>query len=176
MIGALRIPYRPVPVGMLECAPVNRASFPPMAMSRAQEPDPGKMPAIRILVVEDHAPTGKAIAALLQGSLGRSRPAGRPLTVQTVRDAESALEAIADAPPDIVVMDISLPGMNGIEATRRLREIAPAVPVIIHSRSDTDVYRAMAAQVGVRAFVSKQRTAQELAPSIRSILGEATGI
>ena len=130
-------------------------------------------PAIRILIVEDHVPTGKAIAALLHGALGRCAPAGRTMTVATVRDAESALEAVSAAPPDVIVMDISLPGMNGIEATRRLRDIAPTVPVIIHSRSDTDVYRAMAAEAGVRAFVSKQDTANALPVSIRSVLDEA---
>lgn len=137
--------------------------------------DPGKSPAIHILIVEDHQPTGDAVTALLLGTLGRTPPTGRALAVRTVRDAESALESIVNAPPDVVVMDISLPGMNGIEATRRLRDIAPAVPVIIHSRNDTEVYRAMAAEVGVRAFVSKQRTAQDLACSIRRVLESDDG-
>ena len=144
-----------------------------MTMSPTEGPDTDGSPAIRILIVEDHVPTGKAIAALLHGTLGRSTPAGRSMTVATVRDAESALESVRDAPPDVVVMDISLPGMNGIEATRRLRDIAPAVPVIIHSRNDTNVYRAMAAEAGVRAFVSKQDTASQLPVSIRSVLEES---
>lgn len=143
-----------------------------MTMPPTEGPDPDSSPAIRILIVEDHVPTGKAIAALLHGTLGRCAPAGRTMTVATVRDAESALESVSVAPPDVVVMDISLPGMNGIEATRRLRDIAPGVPVIIHSRSDTDVYRTMAAEAGVRAFVSKQDTASELPVSIRSVLEE----
>ena len=147
-----------------------------MAMPPTEGPDTDSTPAIRILVVEDHVPTGKAIAALLEGTLGRCAPAGRAMTVATVRDAESALESVSAAPPDVVVIDISLPGMNGIEATRRLRDIAPTLPVIIHSRSDTDVYRAMAAEAGVRAFVSKQDTARKLPTSIRSVLEQpATG-
>ncbi|MGC8517553.1 MAG: response regulator [Steroidobacteraceae bacterium] len=130
-------------------------------------------PPIRILIVEDHVPTGQAIEALLHGAFGCGAPDGRTMTVATVRDAESALESVSAAAPDVVVMDISLPGMNGIEATRRLRDIAPTVPVIIHSRSDTDVYRAMAAEAGARAFVSKQDTATALPIAIRSILEEA---
>ena len=144
-----------------------------MTMPPTEGPDTPSTPAIRILIVEDHVPTSKAIAALLYGTLGLGTPAGRPMTVATVRDAESALESVSAAPPDVVVMDISLPGMNGIEATRRLRDIAPSVPVIIHSRSDTDVFRAMAAEAGVRAFVSKQDTASQLPVSIRSVLEQS---
>ena len=128
---------------------------------------------IRILIVEDHVPTGQAIEALLRGSLGAPPMRGRSLEVATAHDAESALERIAAEPPDLVVMDISLPGMNGIEATRRLRAIAPAMPVVIHSRNDSEVYRCMAAEAGVTAFVSKQRTVQDLVPSIRAILTES---
>jgi DNA-binding NarL/FixJ family response regulator len=141
----------------------------------AEGSEPGKSPAIRILIVEDHEPTVEAVTALLQGTLGRTPPVGRALAVRAVRDAESALESIINAPPDVVVMDISLPGMNGIEATRRLRDIAPAIPVIIHSRNDTEVYRTMACEAGVRAFVSKQRTAQELVFSIRRVLQSEAG-
>lgn len=140
-----------------------------MPEPREDAPDPQGFRDIRILIVEDHEPTGRAVTALLRGALGPS-PFGGALDVATVPDAESALARVTHDPPDIVIMDISLPGMNGIEATRRLRAIAPALPVIIHSRSDTDLHRAMAAAAGVRVFISKQRTAQELPPSIRVIL------
>jgi DNA-binding NarL/FixJ family response regulator len=146
-----------------------------MTMPPMEVADSARRAAIRILIVEDHVPTGKAIAELLQGTLGHCTPAGRTMTVATVRDAESALESVSAGPPDVIVMDISLPGMNGIEATRRLRDIAPSVPVIIHSRSDTDVYRAMAAEAGVRAFVSKQDTASQLPRSIRTVLEQVAG-
>jgi DNA-binding NarL/FixJ family response regulator len=144
-----------------------------MTMPSADGPDADRFPAIRVLIVEDHAPTSQAICALLHGTLGRGTHAGRAMAIATVRDAESALKSVAAAPPHVVVMDISLPGMNGIEATRRLRDIAPRVPVIIHSRSDSQVYRSMAAAAGVHAFVSKQDTASLLPASIRSVLEES---
>jgi two-component system invasion response regulator UvrY len=143
-----------------------------MTMPPADRPAKERLPAIRVLIVEDHAPTSQAICALLHGTLARGTHTVRAMTVATVRDAESALKSVATAPPDVVVMDISLPGMNGIEATRRLRDIAPRVPVIIHSRSDSQVYRSMAAAAGVHAFVSKQDTASLLPASIRSVLEE----
>ncbi len=140
-----------------------------MPKPREGAPDAGRFRDIRILIVEDHEPTGRAVTALLKGILGPGSFGGA-LDVVTVPDAESALARVTHDPPDIVIMDISLPGMNGIEATRRLRDLAPALPVIIHSRSDTDLHRSMAAAVGVRAFISKQRTAQELPSSVRVIL------
>ena len=134
------------------------------------DPPTGRQREIRILIVEDDAPTSKAVTELLLGTLGREPALNRPLTVATVQDAETALERIANDTPDMVLMDISLSGMNGIEATRRIRDIAPAVPVIIHSRSDTEVYRARAAAAGASGFVSKQRTAEELGPMALSLL------
>ena len=144
-----------------------------MELLREEVPVPGKSGAAHILIVEDHEPTISAMAALLRSRLEPLRSVGGSLIVKTLPDAESALRLITHSPPDVVVMDISLPGMNGIEATRRLREIAPSVPVIINSRSDTDVYRAMAAAAGVRAFISKQHTARDLVPAILSILHDA---
>lgn len=144
-----------------------------MESFREEDPGPAKSGAAHILIVEDHEPTSSAIAALLRSRLEPLQSAGRSLTVKTLPDAESALKLIADSQPDVVVMDISLPGMNGIEATRRLRAVAPSVPVIINSRNDTDVYRAMAAAAGVSAFISKQHTAEDLVPAILSILDGA---
>lgn len=136
--------------------------------------DPAAAPSrdIRILIVEDHRATGKAVTALLQATLGHRTPGGRAMCITTARDAENALESVTAAPPDVLIMDISLPGMNGIEAAARLRDIAPTLPVIIHTRNDSDVYRAMAARAGVRAFVSKQDTASQLPAALRGILDE----
>ncbi len=154
---------------MFQCAVVRSMNSTLMPEPREVAPDPGRGRDIRILIVEDHAPTGRAVAALLKGTLGPG-PFGSAIDVVTVPDAESALARVTHDPPDVVIMDISLPGMNGIEATRRMRDLAPALPVIIHSRSDTDLHRSMAAAVGVRAFISKQCTAQELPSSIQVIL------
>ena len=155
---------------MLHCGANTRAGDLTMTTCNPCDPATGQQREIRILIVEDHAPTSKAVTELLLGTLGREPALNRPLTVATVQDAETALERIASDPPDMVLMDIGLAGMNGIEATRRIRNIAPAVPVIIHSRSDTEVYRARAAAAGASGFVSKQRTAEELGPMALSLL------
>lgn len=141
-------------------------------MASPEVPEDVKCRAHRILVVEDHVPTAKAVEALLQATLVRCLPPGEDMTVATLHDAESALASMTHSLPGVVVMDISLPGMNGIEAARRLREMVPTLPVIIHSRSDTEVYRTMATAAGARAFVSKRDTARELPELIRRLLEE----
>lgn len=141
-----------------------------MTTCNPDEPPTGHRREFRILIVEDHAPTSKTVTELLLGTLGGDPAFDGSLSISAVRDAETALERIAGDPPDLVVMDIGLPGMNGIEATRRIRHVAPAIPVVIHSRSDTDVYRARATEAGANGFISKQRTAEELGPMVRGLL------
>lgn len=140
-----------------------------MRDAREADPSDNRQEVFGILIVEDHAPTRTALAALLPAVLQRSMPQRR-FCVVTAPDAETALDLIAAQAPDLVVMDISLPGMNGIDAVRRLRRTMPDLPVIIHSAKDMDIYRSMAAEVGARAFVSKQRTVQDLPASILSVL------
>ncbi len=141
-----------------------------MTTCNPDEPPTGHRREFRILIVEDHAPTSKTVIELLLGTLNRDPAFDGFLSISAVRDAETALEQIAVDPPDVVVMDIGLPGMNGIEATRHIRHVAPAVPVVIHSRSDTDVYRTRATEAGANGFISKQRTAEELGPMVRGLL------
>jgi len=141
-----------------------------MTTCNPSDPPTGHRREIRILIVEDHAPTSKAVTELLLGALGHASAVDGFVTIAAVRDAETALERITGQPPDVVVMDIGLPGMNGIEATRRIHQLAPTVPVVIHSRNDSKVYRTKAAEAGASGFISKQRTAEELSAMVRDLL------
>ena len=71
-----------------------------------------------------------------------------------VQEAEGLLQALR---PDLVVMDVMLPGVNGLEGTRRLKRQDPALRVILLSayRDSADVFRSAAREVGAEAFVSK---------------------
>jgi DNA-binding NarL/FixJ family response regulator len=116
-----------------------------------------------LLVVEDHAATRAAVAALLSLAL--------PACVVEVADsAEAALRQCEASAPDLVVMDIVLPGMNGIDAARHLIQRHTDLLVVMHTNSDSAIFIEASAAAGAHAFVSKGRTASDLVPAIQSLL------
>jgi DNA-binding NtrC family response regulator len=100
-----------------------------------------KKNAAKILVVDDEPAMRNGLAAML----GR-----HGLEVRTADGGEEALELFAEMPADLVVTDRRMPGMDGVELTRRLHELEPALPVIVVT-ADDDVPTALAA---VRAGAS----------------------
>jgi DNA-binding NarL/FixJ family response regulator len=85
-------------------------------------------------------------------------------------DGESALQAVRDLHPDIVVMDIGLPGMNGIEATRRIIAEFPAVKVIGLSMLLPRRFAAWMAEAGAAALLSKESVVDDLVRIIRDVI------
>ncbi len=83
--------------------------------------------------------------------------------------AEQALELCALQAPELVVMDITLPGMNGIDATRAIKDRSPETLVIMHSSSDAQIYRDEASAAGASAFVAKGRHSGRLASVISGL-------
>ena len=114
-------------------------------------------------MLDDHEPTRSALAALLQEAFS-----GCALLLADT--AERAIEICESHAPTLVVMDIGLPGMDGLEATRLIKARWPATLVVMHSTSDEDVYRNYARVVGASAFVGKGRTASELVATIARLL------
>lgn len=83
-------------------------------------------------------------------------------------DGATAIELASELAPDVVVMDISMPGMDGLEATRRLRA-AGGPAVVMLSLKDDAASRARATEAGARAFVSKNEPAGDLVDAIRRL-------
>ena len=122
--------------------------------------------AAALLIVEDHAPTRAAVQSLL----GAAFPACRLLTAGS---AERALELCAEDAPHVVVMDIVLPGIDGIEATRRIKSLLPDTGVVMLSSHDLAIYRDAATGAGAGSFVTKSRTFWDLVPAVNSLLPAA---
>jgi len=119
----------------------------------------------KVLIVEDHAATRNAVSALLAWAFP-----GCELLIAP--SAEGAFLLCDSEVPDLVIMDIALPGMNGIEATRHIKMRYPGTQVVMHSNSDMQVYQDESRLAGAVAFVSKRRTSLELVPVITRLFSQ----
>ncbi len=112
---------------------------------------------LRILVVEDDFLVSELIQNLLQG-MGLD-------CIGSVMDGNRAVETARISKPDVILMDIAMPGLDGLEATRRIQEICPTPVVVLTAYESPDlVQRAHAAGVG--AYLVKPPTAPELERAI----------
>ena len=91
-------------------------------------------------------------------------------------DAVSAIEGACTCNPEVILMDVSMPGMNGIAAARRLVELKPEVPIILVSQYKNRVYAEEAMRIGIKAVVLKQSAVSELAAAIPAVMAGGTFI
>jgi DNA-binding NarL/FixJ family response regulator len=115
----------------------------------------------RVLIVDDHPVFRDGLAGLLTTLPGVE-------VTGTAATAEEALTAISETAPDVILMDINLPGASGVEAARRASQIAPAAAVLVITMVDDDdtVFAALAA--GARGYVLKGASADEIAAALRT--------
>ena len=117
----------------------------------------------RVLVVDDHRPFCRLIRSMLQR-----------VNFQVVGQASDGLEAVQKAEelqPDLILLDIGLPKLNGIEAAKRMRKLAPHSRVLFLSQeSDSDVIQA-ALNLGALGYVHKPSAQSDLLPAIDAVLG-----
>ena len=119
------------------------------------------MTSIRLVIVDDHQVFADALGVLLKTEHDIELLAVSP-------DAESALDIVRLRRPDVVLMDVDLPGMNGIAATRAVLTSSPDTRVIVLTAlMDPQVVEGAAA-AGAIGFVSKQRAADDLLAAIRA--------
>ena len=94
--------------------------------------------------------------------------------VEAVADGRVGLQRAIDDPPDLVVLDLMLPGMDGLEVCRRLRALAP-VPVIMLTARGDEAERIIGLELGADDYVAKPFSAKELVARVRAVLRRANG-
>ena len=127
-----------------------------------QEAASARPATIRVLLVDDHTAVRQAFAFALKSEVG----------IEVIGQAGSgpaALEEIRRLRPDLVLMDINLPGMSGIEVTRQIRTEFPQIEVIGLSMYESEEQGAAMRRAGARAYVSKSASYDTLLAAIRAI-------
>ena len=114
------------------------------------------------LIVEDHDAVRRALCERIQASFGQFR-------LREAGTVDEALKIVETERVDIVLMDIRLPGMDGIDGTRMVLERSPHTSVVVVSGFDDVSHRSAASKAGARAFVSKRAINAELIPALESL-------
>ena len=117
---------------------------------------------ITVLLAEDHAVVRQGLRTLLE-SEGHSEVVGQ---AQTGREA---VDLAASLHPDVILMDIAMPVLNGLEATRQILAANPAAKVLILSAHSDDEYIERMTAVGVAGFLEKQTSAEVLTSAIQEV-------
>jgi len=118
--------------------------------------------AIRVLLVDDHTILREGVRALLAGER-------EIVVVGEAGDGREALEKVETLRPDIVLMDMVMPGMNGLEATTLIKELHSEVKVLILSMYDDDEYVQQVIQAGASGYLLKGMAADDLILAIREV-------
>jgi len=120
------------------------------------------MSKLRVLIVDDHGIVRAGIRSLLDGQSDME-------VVGEAAGGEEAIEKANELKPDLVLMDIAMPGMNGIEATRRIKEELPDTSVLVLSMHDDEEFFFPVLRAGASGYILKEAEPQELLYAIRTV-------
>ena len=120
------------------------------------------MSRVCILVADDFAPWRLRARELLHG-----RPEWH---LEEARDGHEAVQKSAELLPDVVLLDIGMPVLNGIDAAKKIRRAAPGSAIIFVTESAHEDLKAAVLALGAQGYLSKANAATELLPAIESVL------
>ena len=119
---------------------------------------------IRVLVVDDYELWRQQVCSILQ-----TQP--ELLVVAEIADGLEAVQKAKEQQPDLILLDIGLPNLNGLDAARQIRQVAPDAKILfLTNNSDKDIVRA-ALGTGAQGYVLKTDVGRELLPAVAGILG-----
>ena len=123
--------------------------------------DKQKVGPLRVVLADDHVTVRHGLRLILDAQPDLT-------VVGEADDGRATLQRVQELDPDVVVMDISMPGMSGLSATRVLKEARPRVAIVVLTRHADDAYLHEMLRAGAAAFVLKQSSSTELIQAIRA--------
>jgi two-component system response regulator NreC len=120
------------------------------------------MPKIRLLLVDDHQIVRAGLRMLFLAESDME-------IVGEVNSGEEALQAVSELKPDVVIMDVAMPGMSGIEATRRIKEASPDTAVLALTMHEGEQYFFEMLNAGAAGYIPKRAAPDDLVSAIRVV-------
>jgi DNA-binding NarL/FixJ family response regulator len=117
---------------------------------------------ISVLVADDHTIVRRGLVSLLSLAEGIK-------VVGEAADGRIAVERCLELDPDVVLMDINMPQLNGLEATRRIKKDAPHIRILVLSAHDNEEYIVQVIRSGANGYLLKNSSAEDLFAAIRSV-------
>lgn len=144
--------------------PLSPGSAPASGTSSSPRPSANGQGCVRVLVVEDHKLVRQSVVKVVASEPGFE-------VIGQAGDAEEALRQAATIRPDLVILDIGLPGADGIELAGALKQSSPEVRILFLTMRDDEEAVRRAVAVGGHGYVPKTSSAEELLEAVRSVAG-----
>jgi two-component system nitrate/nitrite response regulator NarL len=121
--------------------------------------------AVRVLIVDDSQPWRCAVCLVLQQNLDL-------VLICECSDGLEAVRKSEDLQPDLVLLDIGLPNLNGLEVARQVRKVSPGSRIIFLTSHDDPEYLQEALRIGALGFIVKSNAASDLLPAVRAVMND----
>jgi DNA-binding NarL/FixJ family response regulator len=122
---------------------------------------------LRILIVDDHEIVRRGLHALLTAQAGWE-------VVGEAANGPDAVQQVVRLKPDVVIMDITMPVMSGLDATRRIKETAPQTKVLIFTMHDSELMMQSALEAGAQGYALKSDPASGLVGAVKALCQQET--
>lgn len=122
---------------------------------------------MRILIADDHIAIRKGVRAILESHDGY-------VVCGEAANGLEAVEQVRESDPDVVVLDITMPVLNGIEAAREIMRERPEIPILVLSMHEYSLQSAAVKGTGIKGYVTKSKTADELIRAIEAVCSGQT--
>ena len=118
---------------------------------------------IKVLLADDHGIVRAGLRRIVEES-------GDMSVVAEAADGKAAIQNVLDTQPDVAVIDISMPGMDGLEVISQLKNYTPDLPILVLTMHEEEQYVVRAIEAGAKGYISKQSAPEQLVIAIRKVI------